>query len=151
MFLNNNAAEKERTAFWRDYESKIGETILAYCLGKCIKGSKDLNPPLWGLLIVSSGGFRFHHFPHENWFQAMNRASFGGEIPQEKTLYVSKERLLWADIKTEKSWWKSLLFPEPPLFLVRYFTEDGIEAELVAESDKKAAKLVEHIHELLLQ
>lgn len=135
--------------FWRDYEALIGETVLAYNLGRYIKGWDDLDSPLWGLLIVSTGGFRFHHFPHESWLEVLSRTTVGGEAPKEKTLFIPRERLIAAELRIEKSWWKQLFFAQPPLLVVRCLSDQGLETVLMAETEKKATVLVERIQELV--
>ncbi|MDR0569383.1 MAG: hypothetical protein LBG87_09295 [Spirochaetaceae bacterium] len=143
------AKPKNPADFWREYEERIGERILAYDLGRYIRGWDALDPPLWGLLIVSTGGFRFHHFPHESWMDALSRTASGGDAPAEKTIVIPKERLLGAEFRTETSWWKRLLVFQPPLLLVRCLAESGQETLLTAETEKKASILAERIQTLI--
>lgn len=133
---------KDPQTFWRDYEAQRGEQVLAYALGRYIRGFEGFNAPLWGLLIATSGGFRFHHFPHESWIEALSRTTLGGEAPQERLIFIPKERLIAVDFREETSWWKKLFTPQPPLLLIRYRDEAGGEQELVAETEKKAAALL---------
>jgi hypothetical protein len=140
---------KDPAEFWREYEAQIGEKVLAYSLGRYLRGWAGLDLPLWGLLIVSSGGFRFHHFPHESWWEVLSRTTTGGDAPKEKTIFIPKERLIAAEFRIERSWWKQLLFASPPLLLIRSVTEEGLETTLVVETEKKAAVLVDRIQELV--
>ncbi|MDR1618860.1 MAG: hypothetical protein LBS06_07435 [Treponema sp.] len=129
--------------FWADYEKKTGDKVLAFCLGQYISGWDEFNRPLWGLLIATEGGFRFHHFPHEGWLQALARIGTGGEVPKEKTLFLPGERIVSAELRIEKSWWRRLFAARPPLFVLQYLREDGGRTELVIEAEKKAQTLVD--------
>lgn len=143
------AKRKDPADFWREYAQRIGEPVSAYALGRYIRGWDALEPPLWGLLIVSAGGFRFHHFPHENWLQAISRNAAGESAPTEKILFIPKDRLLGAELKIEKSWWKRLLVAQPPLLLIRCLTENRTETTLAAETEITAAAVAEHIKKLI--
>ncbi|MDR2027939.1 MAG: hypothetical protein LBP93_00225 [Treponema sp.] len=133
--------------FWRDYEKRYGEKVLAFTLGRYISGWASYETPLWGLLIATGGGFRFHHFPHEGWIDAISRITTGGEAPQEKTIFIPKGWLVSVELRIEKSWWKKILSPHPPRLSVRYRTPEGVEAELLAETDQKAETLLAHLRE----
>jgi hypothetical protein len=124
--------------FWREYEEKIGEKVLSKSLGKYLSGWAEYPQPLWGLAIATSGGFRFHHFPHEGWIMALSRVTSGGEAPKEKTFFIPQEKILSVKLIVEKRWWKKLLTPSSPLLLIRYSLVDGTEAELSIETDSKA-------------
>lgn len=139
---------KDPAEFWREYEAQIGEKVLAYNIGRYLRGWAGLDLPLWGLLIVSTGGFRFHHFPHESWLDALSRTATGSEAPKEKTIFVPKDQLVGVELKIETSWWKQLLFASPPLLVVRYITDKGLETTLMVETEKKAAVLVDRIREI---
>jgi hypothetical protein len=130
--------ETDPAHFWQEYEGKCGEKVLAYTLGQYLSGWDEFNTPLWGLLIATSGGFRFHHFPHEGWIQALSRISSGGEAPREKTIFIPADRLTSVELKVEKSLWKKILLPRSPLLVVRY----GDTGELVMETDRKAGEIV---------
>jgi hypothetical protein len=131
--------------FWRGYAARYGETVLSYILGKYLSGWDEFDaagaPELWGLLIATSGGFRFHHFPHEGWLEAVVRATTGGEAPQEKTLFIPAGSMRAAEIRSEKSWWKRILFPRQPRLVLRYRNEDGREKELIAETGSNGETL----------
>jgi hypothetical protein len=104
---------------------------------------------LWGLLIVSTGGFRFHHFPHESWMDALSRIGCRRESPKEKIIFIPKDRLLSAEFKTERSWWKRLFSPSPPLLTIRCLTDGNVETVLTAETEIKALELADRIRELM--
>jgi hypothetical protein len=133
--------------FWQDYAARYGETVLAYGLGRYLSGWTEFQYSLWGLIIATSGGLRFHHFPHEGWIQAISRIGSGGDAPKEKTLFIPQERILEAELRVEKSWWKRLLNPTLPRLLFRYRLEgeDPIEDILVIETDRDAAKILQHL------
>ncbi|MDR2246282.1 MAG: hypothetical protein LBE17_06375 [Treponema sp.] len=135
--------ETDPARFWKDYEEKCGEQVLAYTLGQYLSGwdEFDLTPrsSLWGLLIATSGGFRFHHFPHEGWIQALSRASTGGDPPKERTLFIPRDRLTSVELKMETSLWKKIFLPHSPRLVIRYGDGGG---ELVMETDQKAREIV---------
>jgi hypothetical protein len=131
--------------FWRDYETQNGEKVLAFTLGRYISGWPSYDMPLWGLVIATDGGFRFHHFPHESWIEAVSRVTTGGKAPEEKTIFIPKGWLISVELRTEKRWWKKLLSPYPPRLVLRYRNAEGVEAELLAETDRKAETLLPHL------
>jgi hypothetical protein len=135
--------------FWREYEEKLGEKILAYGLGRLVSGWDEFTLPLWGLLIASGGGFRFHHFPQQNWLLSVLRAGTGGETAEEKTIFIPRGRILSSAFRTEKSALKRLLFAAPPRLVIRYETPGGGEAELIAETDKKAEAVAGELSALI--
>jgi hypothetical protein len=124
--------------FWREYGEKIGEEVLAYGLGRLVSGWDEFALPLWGLLIATGGGFRFHHFPHENWLMTIVRAGTGRETAEEKTIFIPKERIISSVFLTEKSVLKRLFFAVPPRLVIRYTALGGGETEMVVEADKQA-------------
>jgi hypothetical protein len=136
------------TDFWKDYEVKIGEHVLAFALGQYIRGWEGFNNSLWGLLIATDGGFRFHHFPQEGWLGAMSRSINGAEAPAEKTIYIPKTCIISAGFYQEKSWWKSLLFSRQPMLNIRYRNAEGAECELLAETNKDAAPVAAALQKL---
>jgi hypothetical protein len=135
---NNDPAD-----FWREYEEKCGEKVLAYALGQYVSGWAEYDISFWGLVIATSGGFRVHHFPHESWIQALSRTTMGGKPPQEKTIFIPKDRIVSLELLVEKAWWKRLLFPSQPRLLVRYRADGGAEAVLTVLTETKAEALVE--------
>ncbi|MDR0599445.1 MAG: hypothetical protein LBG84_05110 [Treponema sp.] len=129
--------------FWREYEEKTGETVLAKSLAHYLRGWAEFPEPLWGLAIATSGGFRFHHFPHEGWLTALSRLTSGGEPPKERTLFIPRERIVSAALVVETRWWKKLLAPAAPLLLIRAAPGEGPETELAVETDRGGEALVE--------
>ena len=73
---------------------------------------------IWGLIIASSGGFHFHHFPQRSWIDA--RGGGGREEPKEKTIFLPKENIISAELVTESRWWKKLFAPSPPRLILNY-------------------------------
>jgi hypothetical protein len=129
--------------FWKDYEKRLGEKVLGYCLGRYVRGWDSYPDPLWGLSIVSSGAYRFHHFPHEGWIEAMARAATGGKAPEEKVIVIPRDKILGAAFKQEKKILRRIFFSVQPWLCLKYRREDGSEAELIVESDTKAKALAE--------
>jgi hypothetical protein len=131
--------------FWKQYEAGVGEKVLSYTLGQYLSGWAEYTSPLWGLLIATSGGFRFHHFPHESWITAISRLSSGGEGPKEKTIFIPRDRILQADLRVEKSLLKKIFLASSPRLVLRYTDNAGAESEFVAETDLKASLIVENL------
>ena len=128
--------------FWQDYEASIGEKVLARSLGQFISGWAEYNYPIWGLVIATSGGFRFHHFAHEGWLMALSRAASGGEGPKEKKFFIPRVAIQSAELVTENRWWKKIFASSNPALVIRY----GInceEAKIVVEVDRNAKAVVE--------
>lgn len=141
------AGKKSTTSeeFWKQYGAALGEDILSYALGQYLSGWAEYDPPLWGLLIATDRGFRFHHFPHEGWIQALSRLGSGDEGPKEKTIFIPRERILSVELRREKSLLKRILFNSRPCFVLRYADSAGAEAEFIAEADTKASLIVEKL------
>jgi len=138
--------------FWRDYESLYDEKVLAHALGCYMTGWQDFRGPLWGLLIATDGGFRFHHFPHEGWIQVFSRMSgSGGSAPKEKTIFIPRSRILEVKLILETSWLRKLLTPSAPQLAIRFVKDDGNEGLLLAETDKTAQPVVNALQSLLIQ
>ncbi|MDR1575984.1 MAG: hypothetical protein LBS37_08265 [Treponema sp.] len=144
MFRKN---EKSPDDFWREYEEKIGEKVLARSLGQYLSGWEAFDEKkwneIWGLLIATSGGFHFHHFPHMGWLEAITHFTSGAEAPKEKTFFVPKEQLLSAALVKETKWWKKILSPSAPRLVIRYRNNAGEERELILETDYKSDDLME--------
>jgi hypothetical protein len=135
--------------FWRGYEEKTGEKVLAFSLGQYLSGWAGENGPLWGLLIATDRGFRFHHFPQENWFQAITRTSAGAEAPREKAFFIPRERILALEFRREKSFFKRIFLPRFPLLHIRYLDQADREALFTAAGDDKAGAVAVSIRGLL--
>jgi hypothetical protein len=134
-------------AFWKDYEERLGEKVLGYCLGHYIRGWDECPEPLWGLSIVSPSAYRFHHFPHESWFTAMTRSALGGSGPEEKVFVIPREDIVAAAFKREPKLLKRIFCGVQPWLSVRYRRAGGPEAELIVESDAKAETLAALLNE----
>jgi hypothetical protein len=131
--------------FWREYEAALGETVFSFSLGQYLSGWAAYDPPLWGLLIATDRGFRFHHFAHEGWLQTLARLSSGGEPPTEKTIFIPRERIVLAELRRETSLLKRIFLPSRPRLVIRYRDDGGGEEEFVAEADSTAAALIERL------
>jgi hypothetical protein len=143
------ARPREQTPeeFWQEYERQTGEKVLARNLGRFLSGWDEFDGPggnpLWGLLIVTDRGFRFHHFPQVSWIEALTRFNSAGGGPREKTFFIPREWIRSAELRREKSAWRRIFAPRPPLLKIRYQGEDGQERELLAETDTRAQPLME--------
>jgi hypothetical protein len=141
----NKKTNQSQIEFWTEYEEQHGEKVLAHGLGKYLSGWPEHPYPLWGLLIATNGGFRFHHFPHEGWLQTLSRMTTGGKPPQERTIFIPRDRILSAELRVEKRWWRKLIAYQPPLLVIQYHIgnpETDPVGELLAETDKDAKELI---------
>ena len=136
--LLNNKQEKSPDVFWQEFEEKTGEKVLARGLGKYISGWREFDENkckgLWGLLITTSGGFRFHHFPQNSWLGAFSRFA-DREQPKEKTIFIPKEKIISTEVIKETKWWKKLLNPMPPHLVIRYTDETAQKYRLIFEAE----------------
>ena len=132
--------EKSAEEFWLEYEEKIGQKVLARSLGQYLSGWEDFDikglSPAWGLLIATSGGFRFHHFPQRNWLQAMR----GQDGSKENIIYIPKEKLISASFIIESRWWVNLLKAPLPKLMVIYRDQNDNEQTMLLEANLKAGK-----------
>ncbi|MCL2233973.1 MAG: hypothetical protein FWB99_12970 [Treponema sp.] len=124
--------------FWAEFEAETGETVLARSMGKYLGGWDEYAEPLWGLVIATSGGFRFHHFPKEVTIFGIAKVSSSRKAPKEKTFFIPRENMLSAEIVREKLWWKKLLTSASPLLVIRY-DSNGAEKKVSIEVDPGAA------------
>jgi hypothetical protein len=140
--------------FWREYEEKTGEKVLARSLGQYISGWDEFGDlsagphgghPLWGLIIATSGGFRFHHFPQVNWLSSVIRLGSADTNPAEKTIFIPREKIISAELHKETKWYKKLFSQDVPRLLIRYHNEAGTEKELVLNAEYKPDGLAEAI------
>jgi hypothetical protein len=148
MGLFSAPKQNDPQEFWKNYEAQLGEKVLAFALGQYLSGWEEFDLPLWGLLIATDGGFRFHHFPHEGWLTFLTRASSGGDAPKEKTIFIPQDRVLSVELYIEKSLLKRIIFPGSPKLILRYVNARGGEGKLTAETDKKAEEIVKHLQRL---
>ena len=122
--------------FWREYAEKTGEEVTGHWLGQYFSGwdeFKDIKS-LWGLVIFTSGGFRFHHFPQHSWLFSIVSPS-RTEKSREKTIFIPKERIKNMRILREESWWKRILNPLWPQLVISYTDENENEKQLFLEAD----------------
>jgi hypothetical protein len=142
LFQKKQGTDIEK--FWREYEEKIHEKVLARTLGRYISGWAEYTYPLWGLAIATTGGFRFHHFPHEGWISAIARTAMGGEFPEEKTFFIPRENIISAQLLIETRWWKKIISSAAPALVIRYRL-NNTEEKLIVETDRRAVSLVENL------
>ena len=130
--------EKATDEFWREYEEQVGEKVLERGLGKYISGWDEFDDKkwggLWGLLITTTGGFRFHHFPQNSWID--NLTNFAGKNqPKEKTIFIPQEKIIKSEIIKETKWWRRIFTPSPPVFVICYLDMAGSQKRLVFEAE----------------
>jgi len=134
--------EQSPDAFWQEYEEKTGEKVLSRGLGKYIRGWKEFDEKkwggIWGLLITTSGGFRFHHFPQNSWIDALTRFA-DTKPPTEKTIFIPKEKIASSQLIKETRWWKKIFSPSTPQFVICYTDEAGEERRLLFEAEYSSA------------
>lgn len=141
MALSNT--DETQNDFWLEYEEKTGEKVTARCLGQYVSGWEEFGnlTSIWGLVIFTSGGFRFHHFPQQNWLESMIRTTGGKKSPKEKTIFVPKEKIKSIRIIEELKWWKKIFSSRWPMLIIRYLDETESERQLLLEADLKSGKL----------
>ena len=148
--MNSNASkQKSPDDFWREYEEKTGEKVLARCMGQYVSGWDEFGDytkyPLWGLIIATSGGFRFHHFPQDNWINALARIGSGSKAapPEEKTFFIPGEKIISAKLHRETKWYKKIFSHNAPRLSVLYRDESGAEKELLLYAEYKPEGIAE--------
>ena len=132
--------EKKVETFWQEYEEKIGASVLARSLGQYLSGWEEFDSkgwtPIWGLIIATSAGFRFHHFPHRNWLEALTNR----EGSKEKIIDIPKETIISAQFIDESKWWMKLLKNTLPKLELVYKDNEGKERTMVLEANIMAGK-----------
>ena len=130
--------EKTAASFWQEYEEKTGEKVIKRGLGKYISGWDEFDEKnlggMWGLIISTTGGFRFHNFPQNSWIDALTRFADSGK-PKEKTIFLPQEKITSIQLKEETNRWKRFFCSCPPEIIVTYTDEDGNERKLVFEAE----------------
>ena len=133
--------EKEIDNFWQEYEEKTGEKVLKRGLGKYIKGwgefDKNEHKGFWGLVITTSGGFRFHHFPQNSWIDMFTRFTSLKQA-EEKTIFIPNEKIISNKSIKETKWWKRLLSTRQPQIVINYIDDKGAEKRLLFEAEYNA-------------
>ena len=144
--------KEDPDSFWRDYEEKTNEKVLANSLGRYIQGREEFDSRgwtnLWGLTIASSGGFRFHHFPQAGWFTSLTGHA-GREAPKEKTFFIPKEKIISLRSIEESRWWAKIFSASAPRLIIHYQDEMENEQQLTLEVDFKIRELVTKLTELI--
>jgi hypothetical protein len=130
--------EKSPDTFWQDYEEKTGEKVLSRGLGRYISGWQEFDEKkwggIWGLIITTSGGFRFHHFPQNSWIDVLTRFAEEEQV-KEKTIFIPAEKIASSQLIKETRWWKKILSPSVPQLVIRYTDEMGREGRLLFEAE----------------
>jgi hypothetical protein len=133
-------SRKSPEDFWREYEEKTGEKVLASSMGQYVSGWDEFGnlsgAPLWGLIIATSGGFRFHHFPQTNWLSLFFQAG-SGELAKEKTIFIPNDKIISAVLHKETKWYKKIFSFSVPRLLIRYLDETGTEKELLLYAEHR--------------
>ena len=147
MFFKKD--EKSSETFWREYEEKTGEKVMARGLGKYISGWDEFDKKgwngIWGLIINTSGGFRFHHFPQYNIFDSLTQFA-GNAKGQEKTIFLPQEKIISQKFTKEEKWWKSFFSHSVPQLVIDYRDESpndsgGKDKKLVFEAEYTMEKV----------
>jgi len=144
MSLKKN--QKTPEDFWQEYEEQTGEKVLARSLGRYVSGWEEFDSngwnSIWGLIISTSGGFRFHHFPQTSWIDVLGNLG-NYNAPKEKTFFIPKENIISAKLIEETTWWRKIFRSYPPQLLIGY--RDG------TENTKQVLLEVEFKHENLAE
>ena len=139
--------DKTPDDFWREYEEQTGEKVIARSLGQYMSGWEEFDDrpgnPLWGLIIATSGGFRFHHFPQISWLSALARIGSPSDPPKEKTIFIPADRIISAVLHKETKWYKKIFSPDIPRLVIRYLDGYGVEKELLMQADYKSDGIAE--------
>ncbi|MCL2557848.1 MAG: hypothetical protein FWE09_05160 [Treponema sp.] len=140
--------------FWREYEAKIGEEVLARGLALYSLGWQEFDghrgKPLWGLVMATSGGFRFHHFPQSGGL--LGALSAGAIAHEEKTIFIPSDKIVSATLNVETKWHKKIFSPGGPFLLIGYDCEkSGESKELKFSSVHRAEGNAEEIALFLMR
>ncbi|MCL2243310.1 MAG: hypothetical protein FWC03_02440 [Treponema sp.] len=138
MFFKKN--DKTADMFWQEFEEQTGEKVLSRGLGKYISGWDEFDAnkwnDIWGLLITTSGGFHFHHFPQVSWMTALTSFS-SVKQPKEKKIFIPKDKIISAQLNKETKWWKRIFSNSAPHFVIRYNDTGSQEKRVVFEAEYK--------------
>jgi hypothetical protein len=135
--------EKSPDIFWQEYEERTGEKILGRGLGKYVSGWDEFDEKklkgIWGLVITTSGGFRFHHFFQKTWMDSLFSSSSQAALPKDKTIFIPQEKIISTEFIEEKKWWKKIFTSSAPQLVIVYKDEQsGEEKRLVFEAEYNA-------------
>ena len=139
--------DKSPEDFWREYEEQTGEKILARSLGRYVSGWEDFDNLsgglMWGLIVATSGGFRFHHFPQANWLNNIIRLGSANDPPREKTIFIPSGRIVSAVLHKETKWYRRIFLSDVPRLVICYRDESGAERELLLLAEYKPDGIAE--------
>ena len=134
----NNDDKKSADDFWREYEEKTGEKVLKRGLGKYVSGWDEFDKRewggIWGLVMTTSAGFRFHHFPQYSWLDSLTRFA-ERDKPREKTFFLPNEKIISNEVIRETKWWKKIFSSSVPHLIIKYLDEEGSERRLLFDAD----------------
>jgi len=134
----NKKSEKSPDIFWQEFEEKTSEKVISRGLGKYVSGWDEFDEKnwggLWGLIITTSGGFRFHHFPKNTIFDSFT-AFIKTEPVKEKTIFIPKDKIISIINAKEKKWLKKLFTSLPPRLVICYYNEKEEEKKLIFETE----------------
>jgi len=143
--LLSKKADTSTDEFWREYEEKTGEKVEARGLGKYISGWDEFDQKkwngIWGLIVTTSGGFRFHNFPQNSWIDAFTHFT-AKESPKEKLIFIPEEKIKSSEVIKEKKLWKKIFLPSPPYLVIKYLDEAGSERKLIFETEYNTVKFI---------
>ena len=139
LFIRKKTVTIEK--FWRDYEEETGETVMAKAMGQYIDGWDDFPQHLWGLVIATSGGFRFHHFAERSWIMSVP-GLYSGETLKEKKIFIPRQAISSAELAVEKRWWKRILGSSIPHLIIRCQI-DGTEKTVSIEVGREAGAVAD--------
>ena len=136
--LLTKKTEKSTDEFWREYEENTGEKVVARGLGKYVSGWNEFDEKkwngIWGLIVTTSGGFRFHNFPQNSWIDAFTSFAVK-EPPKEKTIFIPQGKIVSSETIIERKWWKKIFTPSPPHLFITYLDDAGNKRKLVFEAE----------------
>ena len=139
--------QQDTEIFWKEYEETIGEKVLARSLGRYLSGFEEFDAKgwtnIWGLIIASDGGLRFHNFPQNHWMDMLNRNT---KPAKEKIFMIPRDRLISAELVKEPNWFLRLFKSPSPQLIVNYRDESGAEKKLLMEADLIHGELLENLN-----
>ena len=131
--------------YWQEYEEKTGEKVIEKGIGQYISGWEEFDSKglkdIMGLIIVTSGGLRFHHFPQQHWVDLFSRSRKAP--PEESSFFIPSDSILSVQHIEETRWWKKLLKPNPQKLIIRFRDESEKEQQLLLESDFNIGEIPE--------
>jgi hypothetical protein len=136
MMFGRKKSDADPDSFWQEYEEKTGEKVLARSLGQYISGLEEFDnkgwKSIWGLLIATSGGFRFHHFPQHHWMDTFSR---NRKSQEDKIFFLPREQIISVQLIKETNWLKRIFSSPAPQLIVKYRSEGDVKKRLLLEAD----------------